>query len=105
MAFAPPAHDLDADARLVVEVGAGVVPGQRTYVLCDVAHAPFARALTAAAYKAGAAYVDVLYQDQLQVKSHIEHAPFESLNYSPPWAVARFGELADSCAGIRVGGT
>src|SRR4051794_1930358 len=44
-----------------------------------------ARALTRAAYAAGARYVDVWYWDQQAKRARLDHVPTESLAWVPPW--------------------
>lgn len=52
-------------ARLAVELGANVAPGQDVVVLAlDVEHAGLAREIAEVAYESGAHYVSVLYWDQ-----------------------------------------
>jgi aminopeptidase len=72
-------------AELAVRVGANVQEGQTVFVLTQVEHAPLARALTQAAYKAGARYVDVSYRDPHVRKAMIELGSDETLTYTPDW--------------------
>jgi aminopeptidase len=85
-------------ARLAVEVGLNLQPGQVLAVNALIEHAPFAREITRAAYEAGASYVDVQYGDQHVRREHIANAAEDQLGYSPPWAVERYDELG------RIGG-
>ena len=76
----------EALARLAVELGANVAPGQDVVVLAyDVEHAGLARAIADVAYQAGAHYVSVLYWDQHVKRSRLRHADEESLDYTPGW--------------------
>ncbi|HZQ81181.1 MAG TPA: aminopeptidase [Gaiellaceae bacterium] len=92
----------DADARLeryaelTVRVGLNLQPGQVLALQALLEHAPLARAITRAAYAAGAAYVDVLYGDQHVRKAHIELADGDRLGFSPPWLVERFKQLGET---------
>ena len=73
-------------ARLAVELGANVAPGQDVVVLAhDVEHAPLAREIAEAAYQAGAHYVSVLYWDQHVKRSRLLHADDDSLGFTPAW--------------------
>ncbi|MBV9607507.1 MAG: aminopeptidase [Solirubrobacterales bacterium] len=73
-------------ARLAVEVGANVAPGQDVVVLAyDVEYAGLARELADAAYQAGAHYVSVLYWDQHVKRSRLLHADDDTLDYTPGW--------------------
>jgi aminopeptidase len=76
---------LERYAELAVRVGANVQPGQEVFVHPHVAHADLGRALTRQAYRAGAAYVHVLYQDDHVRRAMIEFGPDEALTYSPDW--------------------
>jgi aminopeptidase len=72
-------------AELTVRVGANVQKGQNVFVLSQIDHAPLARAVTRAAYEAGATYVDVSYRDQHVRKAMIELGSDETLTYTPAW--------------------
>jgi aminopeptidase len=85
-------------ARLAVEVGLNLQPGQILGINALIEHAPLARAIAREAYSAGARYVDVLYSDQHVRRAHIESAALDQLGFSPPWLVERLRELG------RIGG-
>src|ERR1051325_7316823 len=92
-------------AELAVRIGANVGAGQ--YVLVDglVDQAPLARAIAVAAYAAGARFVDVRYADLHVRRAMIEHAPDETLRFSPPWTVQRLEDAgADGAAQIMISG-
>jgi aminopeptidase len=84
---------LERYAELAVRVGANVAEGQNVFIISQIEHAPLARALTRAAYAAGARYVDVNYRDQ-----HVRHAmiglgPDEALTHTPEWMKERARSL------------
>jgi aminopeptidase len=81
---------LDRYADLTVRVGANLQEGQTLFIGTIVEHAPLARALTRAAYRAGARYVDVRYRDEHVRKAMIELGPDEALTHSPEWIKALF---------------
>ena len=87
MAAIAPAIDesLEAYADLAVRVGENVQEGQTLFLTTQVEHAPLARALTRAAYRAGARYVDVRYRDDHVRHAMIELGPDEALTHSPEW--------------------
>lgn len=87
-------------ADLVVRVGVNVQPGQTLAITGLLEHAPLARALTAAAYRAGARYVDVYYVDQHVRRTHIELAADTELGFSPPWLVDRYRRLGEEGGAI-----
>ena len=80
---------LERYAELTVRVGANVEEGQDVFILSQIEHAPLARALTRAAYAAGARYVDVNYRDQHVRKAMIELGPDEALTHTPDWMKVR----------------
>jgi aminopeptidase len=90
----------DRYAELAVRVGANVQPGQLVDVLARVEHAPVARAVTRAAYRAGAAYVDVYYTDQHIRRALIEGAADELLSWTPPWLLNRAKQVGDERAAV-----
>ena len=81
-------------AELVVRVGANVGEGQDVLVGGYVEHAPFVRALTAAAYEAGARYVAARYADQYVKRELIVHGSDELLEWSSPWQLAELEHFA-----------
>ena len=82
-------------AELAVQVGANVQPGQIVDVLARVEHADVAREVARAAYRAGAAYVDVLYSDMHVRRAFIQHAADDVLSWSPPWLLERMKAVGD----------
>ena len=83
---------LDRYARLAIQVGVNVQPGQDVLVEGLVEHAPLVRRLVAAAYAAGARYVDVTYRDEHVVRAQVELGPEEGLGWVPPWQLLRMEE-------------
>jgi aminopeptidase len=85
----PPDDLVRRYAELGVRVGLNLRPGQDIHITCYVEHAPFARAVAAAAYEAGARRVDVFYGDQHVRRAMLEHADEEALEWSSPWGFAQ----------------
>jgi len=81
-------------ARLAVEVGVNLQPGQLLRVAAHPDHLPFVRAIAEVAYERGARYVEALYVDPHLRRSRILHAPEDTLDWSPPWTLALIDELA-----------
>jgi aminopeptidase len=95
---------LSAYAELVVRVGANVQAGQQVFVVAYVEHVPLVRAVTEAAYAAGARRVHVHYVDQHVRKAFIEHAPDEDLSSTTPWELAWVEALLDGAAVVQISG-
>jgi aminopeptidase len=96
---------LAAHARLAVEVGANVRPGQLVLVNAAPDHVELTRAIVAAAYAVGAEYVDVNYSDPLVVRAQVAGGPEPTLGHTPAWMVQRLRDAAAAEAAlIRVTG-
>jgi aminopeptidase len=80
-------------ARLAVEVGANVQAGQYVLVRGRVEHAPLAREVARAAYRAGAALVESAYSDGHFDRALIELGPDESLALTPAGDLAALKDL------------
>jgi aminopeptidase len=97
---------LERLAQLAVEAGANVQEGQIVEVVAtSIDHAPLLRAITRAAYEAGARYVEGRYFDQHVRKAMIDLADEEVLSWSPSWVLDRikaFGE--EGAAQISIAG-
>jgi aminopeptidase len=89
------ADRLDAYARLIVRVGVNLQSGQDVGLTAYIEHAPLVAAIARAAYAEGARFVDVHYPDQHVKRALIELGPGESLDWTPPWLLARMDELAE----------
>jgi aminopeptidase len=95
---------LDAYARLVIEVGLALEPGQNLEIQSFPENAEFARAATRAAYAAGARYVDVMYEDEHVRKAMIELGPEEVIGWTPPWQLERQHTIDDRGASLSIHG-
>jgi aminopeptidase len=82
--------------------GANVQPGQIVSIGAALGQEDIARATAAAAYRRGAAYVDVLYFDPWVKRARIEHADPSTLGYVPAWMGQRMLELGKQGA-ARIG--
>ena len=90
-----PEERLERYARLAVEVGLDLQPGQDLRVAGHPEHLPLVRALARVAYERGAHYVEAVYQDPHLRRARIQHVPDEELEWSPPWQVALVDHLAE----------
>ncbi len=91
---------IDRYAELAVHVGANVQPGQLVDVVGRPEHAELVRAVTRAAYRAGASYVDVVYSDQRVRRAMIEGAPEDVLSWTPPWLLSRARHIGEERAAV-----
>jgi aminopeptidase len=95
---------LDRYARLILEIGVNLEPGQILGVGAEIEHAPLVRAVARAAYEAGARYVDVLYRDDEVRKARLESGPDELLEWTPPWRIERRRALGEHGAHLSIHG-
>lgn len=93
-----PYEGLEDYARLVLQVGCNLAPGQNLGITAQVEHAPFVRVLAEQAYAAGARYVDVWYWDAWVKKSRVAYAPEDALSWTPPWLDERARFLRENQA-------
>lgn len=79
---------------VILQVGINLQHGQRLFVAgsgtkgVDIALAPFVRRLAAAAYRRGAAFVDITWRDPQQDLIRLKEAGKTSLGNYPRWPVA-----------------
>jgi aminopeptidase len=86
---------LQGYARLAVEIGVNLQPGQDLQINCSPEHLELARAAADAAYRVGARWVDLNVTDPRVRRSQIEHGPEEELEWTPPWLLARLEDVAE----------
>ncbi|HET9287319.1 MAG TPA: aminopeptidase [Gaiella sp.] len=91
-----PAERLDRYARLAVEVAVNLQPGQFLRISADPEHLPLVRAVGRVAYERGAHFVEVHYRDAHLKRARVEHAPEDSLDWSPPWTVALIDHMVET---------
>lgn len=97
--------DIEALAELTVRFGANVQPGQVVAVGAEIGKEELARAITAAAYRAKAKFVDVSYWDPHVKRARIEHAEEDTLDFVPSWYGERILSLGEQrCARVGLTG-
>ena len=77
-------------ADVVVKVGLNLRKGQKLSIRAIIEDAPFVRKVAESAYKAGAKYVDVLWNDERISRIRFEHADPETLSEVPNWLLSRY---------------
>lgn len=96
---------LERFAELLVGFGANVQPGQIVAVSSETGKEPLTRAVAAAAYRHGAAYVDVSYADPFVRRARIEHGSDAALETVPSWIGERILALGEQrCARVALTG-
>ncbi|HEU4962237.1 MAG TPA: aminopeptidase [Bacilli bacterium] len=88
-------NELQKYADMLVRVGANVQPGQELLLHVPVDIAPLARQVVAAAYRAGAKFVMVDWQDQAMKRVHLEEGPPEAAEVVDAGAIADMTKLLE----------
>ncbi len=91
---------LERYARLAVEVGVNVQPGQVLRISAGPEHLAFVRAIARIAYENGASYVETTYRDDHVRRARILHAAEETLEWSPPWSLALIDHMVENGGAI-----
>ncbi|MEU4419746.1 aminopeptidase [Actinoplanes sp. NPDC024001] len=85
-------------AEVAVRAGVNLQPGQGLVLRTDTAHLEIARAVVAAAYAAGAAWVEPVWSDGPMRRSAVDHGDLGQLTADRPWALQRIQEWAEQGA-------
>jgi len=92
-------------AELIVGFGANVQPGQIVAVSTEPGKEPLTRAIAAAAYRAGASFVDVNSFDTYIKRARIEFSQEDYLEVVPSWYAERMLALGEQrCARVGLTG-
>jgi aminopeptidase len=95
------AQTLSRYAKLIVEVGANVQPGQVVWIVAEPRAAPLVRLVAAEAYARGAKFVDPWYFDPFIKRIRLERAPESTLDFVPSWFGRRLLALGEG-HGVRI---
>jgi aminopeptidase len=95
------AQTLSRYAKLIVEVGANVQPGQIVWIVAEPRAAPLVRLVAAAAYERGAKFVDPWYFDPFVKRIRLERAPEDTIDFVPSWYGRRLLALGEG-HGVRI---
>ncbi len=87
---------LERYARLAVEVAVNLQPGQFLRISAEPEHLPLVRAIGRIADERGARYVETQYRDAHLRRARIEHAPEDTLEWSPPWTLALVDHMIET---------
>jgi aminopeptidase len=94
-----------AYARLILEQGVNVQPGQSLSIRAETVHREFVHLLVEQAYRMGARYVDVNWTDLTVDRIRLTSSQPEHLEYSPDYPAQRGAEqLAQGWATISITG-
>ncbi len=92
-------QNLEKYAEVVVKIGLNVQPDQRVLVRAWVEQADFVKVIAEQAYKAGASFVDVLWEDERLRLTRFQNAPKDSFDLYSQWrsdAIREAGERGDA---------
>ena len=91
-----PDERLERYARLAVEVAVNLRPGQFLRIAAEPEHLPLVRAIAKIAYERGARYVETDLRDMHVRRARIEHAPEDSLDWSPLWTLSLVDHMIET---------
>ena len=91
-------EQLDLYANLLVRKGVSLRRGQELVLQAPVERADFARRVVAAAYRAGAGHVTVVWEDDAVSRLTYENCPLEYFEHTPSWKVEQLNSLAEDGA-------
>ena len=91
-----PDERLDRYARLAVEVAVNLQPGQFLRISAEPEHLPLVRAIGRVAYERGARYVETHYRDGHLKRARVQHAPEDSLDWTPPWTLSLLDHMIET---------
>lgn len=86
---------LERYARLMVQVGANVQPGQWVRLTACVDQVPLVKAVTEECYRAGAARVELFWECGEVSRLHYQYASTDTLGTVRPWEEARAAEMTE----------
>jgi aminopeptidase len=92
-------RNLEKYAEVILKIGMNVQPGQRVWIKAWVENVDFVRLLTEQAYKAGASFVDVLWEDEQDRLIRFKNAPKDSFGLYSKFrsdAIREAGERGDA---------
>ncbi len=87
-------------ARLIVQAGVGLAPGQELIINSDVANLDLVRLVGEEAYKSGAKNVVTLYTDERAALIRYANASQEAIEYAPGWLFEGLASAAESGAAL-----
>ncbi|MDR1421919.1 MAG: aminopeptidase [Coriobacteriales bacterium] len=93
---------LERYAHLVVSSGVALQPGQDLYISISTDCLPFARILTAEAYRAGARRVTVRLADEAITRLTYDNCPVEVFEVFPEWLALMNNSIARDGAAILI---
>jgi aminopeptidase len=89
-----PAESLERYADAIVRASLGIGPGDTLVVQGEPEHRELLVAVAAAAYRAGAQFVDVVTADPLVMRARLLYGSNDAIGVLSPWARRRLREVA-----------
>lgn len=89
-----------AYARLIVEAGCALEPGQDLFVRANIESAPLVRLITQEAYDLGAHHVTVRFSDETIERMHYDHCAMDVFENVPSWLAELNNSMARNGAAV-----
>lgn len=94
------ARRMRAYARLIVEAGCALRPGQELFVRANLEAAPLVRLVTQEAYDLGARHVTVRFSDEAIERMHYDHCDMDVFEEFPGWLAELNNSMARGGAAV-----
>ena len=94
------ARRMRAYARLIVEAGCALRPGQELLVRANLEAAPLVRLVTQEAYDLGARHVTVRFSDEAIERMHYDHCDMDVFEEFPGWLAELNNSMARGGAAV-----
>lgn len=94
------ARRMRAYARLIVEAGCALRPGQELFVRANLEAAPLVRLVTQEAYDLGARHVTVRFSDETIERMHYDHCDMDVFEEFPGWLAELNNSMARGGAAV-----
>lgn len=82
-------------AKLLIDVGLNLQPGQKLRLSAETVHAPFLKYIAEYAYQKGASFVDFSITHSGLERTRVDHSEEKYLDYMPSYAAAKVQELRE----------
>lgn len=85
---------IDKFAKLAIEVGVNIKPGETLLIRADISSYDFVRRCVKEAYRVGAKHVYIEYSDEYTTREKYLNAPSEAFDEYPQWQADKYTQIA-----------
>lgn len=84
-------------AQALVQFGLNLQKGQSLRISAELEHAPLVRLVVEEAYRQGAPYVHVEWNDLPLARARLQYSDPSTLDYYPEYEITRHQQMVDEC--------